>query len=138
VADTVGPAVGDAAASAADVARVAVDTGRERAGEVAGSVRNGVEGSITTVSRRANTVVRETKKTTGYVTKESSGLLIWLAALGALILLVFIPDKERQAEIWRSVRQVAGELQQMWSDFQGNEFSLDLQEQEADYTGDQA
>ena len=138
VADTVGPVVGDAAANAADVARVAVDTGRERVEDVAGSVRNGVEGSITTVSRRANTVVRETKKTTGYVTKESSGLLFWLAALGALILLVFIPDKERQAEIWRSVRQVAGELQQMWSDFQGTEFSLDMQEQESDYTGDQA
>jgi hypothetical protein len=138
VADTVGPAVGDAAASAADVARGAVDTSRERVGEVAGSMRNGVEGSITTVSRRANTVVRETKKTTRYVTKETSGLVAWLVALGALLLLVFIPDKERQAEIWRSVRQVAGELQQMWSDFQGDDFSLDLQEQESEYTGDQA
>jgi hypothetical protein len=138
VADTVGPTVSDVASSAADVARGAVETGRERAEEVVGSVREGVGGSITNVSRRANTVVRETKKTTGYVTKESSGLLFWLAALGSLILLVFIPDKERQAEIWRGVRQVAGELQQMWSDFQGNEFSLDLQDQEPEYTGDQA
>jgi hypothetical protein len=134
--DTVVPVVGDATQTAADVARAAVDSSRERVGDMAGGVRDGVSGGVLSVGRRANTVVRETKKTTGYVTKESSGLLFWLAALGSLILLVFIPDKERQAEIWRNIQQLMGELQQMWGDFQGNEFSLDAPDEE--YTGDQA
>ena len=46
-----------------------------------------------------------------------------------------IHDKERQGEMWHTVRQLLGELQQMWGDFQGDDLA-DLPDEE--FTGDQA
>jgi hypothetical protein len=111
-----------------------VEDSGARLGQTADEVRGNVGSGVLSVRRRANTVVRETKKTTGYVTKESSGLLFWLAMLGGLILFVFVPDKDRQGAMWQTVRQLLGELQQMWGDFQGD----DLAALDAEYTGDQA
>jgi hypothetical protein len=144
--DTARPAVVDAAQTAAEAARSAVDTGRDqvgaavqeggaRLGDVADSVRDGVSTGVVSAGRRANTVVRETRKTTGYLTKESSGLLFWLAMLGGLIVFTFVPDKERQAEMWRAVQQLMHELTQMWRDFQGDDIADDPDQE---YTGDQA
>jgi len=126
----------DAAALAAERARAVVEESGARLGQTADAVRGNVGSGVLSVRRRANTVVRETKKTTGYVTKESSGLLFWLAMLGGLILFVFVPDKERQTEMWQTVRQLLGELQQMWGDFQADDLA-DLPA-DAEYTGDQA
>jgi hypothetical protein len=53
--------------------------------------------------------------------KETTGLLFWLSTLGGLVLLVFIPDRERQAEIWNNTRQVLNEVREMWNDMQGSE-----------------
>jgi hypothetical protein len=140
--DTTRPAVSEAAQQAADAAQAAADRARAvldesgaRLGHAADDARDNVTGGVLSVRRRANTVVRETKKTTGYLTKESSGLLFWLAMLGGLILFVFVPDKDRQGELWHTVRQLLGELQQMWGDFQGDDLA-DLPADE--YTGDQA
>jgi hypothetical protein len=139
--DTTRPAVSEAAAQAADAAaqaaeraRAVVEDSGARLGQTADDVRGNVGSGVLSVRRRANTVVRETKKTTGYVTKESSGLLFWLAMLGGLILFVFVPDKDRQGAMWQTVRQLLGELQQMWGDFQGD----DLAALDEEYTGDQA
>ncbi len=126
---------GDAAQQAADRARSVLDESGARLGQAADDMRDGVGSGVVSVRRRANTVVRETKKTTGYLTKESSGLLFWLAMLGGLILFVFVPDKDRQGEMWSSIRQLLGELQQMWGDFQSNDLAEDT---DAEFTGDQA
>ncbi len=140
--DTARPAVsdaaqqaGDAAQHAADRARAALEESGARLGHAADDVRDGVGSGVVSVRRRANTVVRETKKTTGYLTKESSGLLFWLAMLGGLILFVFVPDKDRQGEMWHGIRQLLGELQQMWGDFQSDDLAEDA---DAEFTGDQA
>jgi len=67
------------------------------------------------------------------VTGESSRILFWLSMLSGLILLIFVPDREKQKEIWNNVQQFMGELRGMWSDFSDDEFdAADTQE----YTGD--
>ena len=62
---------------------------------------------------------------TTYVTKETTGILFWLAMLGALILLVFVPDRDKQKDMWNSVLQFTGEVREMWRDLQGVDYELE-------------
>jgi hypothetical protein len=70
--------------------------------------------------------------TTKYVTGESSRILFWLSMLSGLVLLIFVPDPDKQKEIWNNVQGFLGELRSMFGDIgdQGEQ-ATDLE-----YTGD--
>ncbi len=113
----------------------AFETGRARAGdaatfgihrasEAATGVRNagsGVGGAVSSVGQGVTGAVGGAVGATVSLTKETTGLLFWLGLLGGLILLVFVPDREKQSQMWNSVLQLLNELREMWKDFQGDE-----------------
>lgn len=84
---------------------------RNGAGKAVSSARQGVAGAI-----------GGAVGATTYAARETTGILFWLAALGGLILLVFVPDREKQNEIWNNFLQFMGELREMWKDLQGVEY----------------
>ncbi len=139
--DTARPVVSDTLSSVGDsVARMRpkvgdmLETGRDKAGEALHSSGSGVGGALTTVGRKAGDAAGAAVGTTKYVTGESSRILFWLSMLSGLILLVFVPDKQKQQELWQNMQEFLGELRSMWGDFNSDEFASDADSQ--DYTGD--
>lgn len=128
-----GPMVADALSSAADTVGEAVARVRPKAAGAARDTSAGIGGALSSVGRKAGAAVNTTVGTTRYVTGESSRILFWLTMLAGLVVLVFVPDAERQKEIWHNVQQFLGEVRSMWSDFSDEDFEdADAQE----YTGD--
>ena len=110
-----------------------------RVADAVDTVKEGVTAGVVSVGHRAGTVARQTGTTTRYLTRETTGIFLWLALLGGLILLVFVPDREKQAELWRTLQRLMTELRQMWTDFQGSEFAgPDEADAFSEFTGDQA
>lgn len=117
----------------------ALETGRTRMGdaatfsahratEAASGVRNvgagvggAVGGAVSAVGQGVTGAVGGAVGATVSLTKETTGLLFWLGTLGGLILLVFIPDREKQAEMWNGTLQLLNEVREMWKDLQGDE-----------------
>ena len=86
----------------------AVSSGVSSAGRGVSSAGRGV----------ANTAGAVVDATT-YATRETGRILWWLSMLGAAILLVFVPDRDKQEEMWNNLRQFLGEVREMWRDLQG-------------------
>jgi hypothetical protein len=98
--------------------------GRHRAADVASGARKaGAAGgsAAAAAGRGVSGAVGTAVGASVSFTKETTGLFFWLSTLGGLVLLVFVPDKERQAEIWHNTRQVLNEVREMWHDLQGSE-----------------
>ncbi len=128
--DSARPVVADTLSSVGDtVARM-----RPKAGEVLQASGSGVGGALSTVGRKAGDAAGAAVGTTKYVTGESSRILFWLSMLSGMILLVFVPDKQKQQELWGNVQEFLGELRSMWGDFNSDEFESEADRQ--DYTGD--
>jgi hypothetical protein len=122
------PVAEDAVVFGAHRAQDAIELARKRADDLAGAARNGrsgVTGAVAAVGTGVKTAAVNTVDTTTYVTKQSFGILFWLAALGGIIMLVFVPDRDKQKEIMDSLRQFTGEVREMWRDLQGSDFELD-------------
>lgn len=122
------PVAEDAVTFGAHRAQEAVELARKRADDVAAAARNGrtgVTGAVAAVGTGVKTAAANTVDTTTYVARETFGILFWLAALGAIIMLVFVPDKDKQKEIMDNVRQFAGEVREMWHDLQGSDLELE-------------
>jgi hypothetical protein len=131
-----GPVAEDAMVFGAHRAQDAVELARKRADDVAHAAnkgRSGVTGAVAAVGTGVKSAAVNTVDTTTYVTRQTFGILFWLAALGALVMLVFVPDKDRQKEIMDNVRQFAGEVREMWHDIQGGD--LELEPPDATTTG---
>lgn len=135
VADTlssVGETVSDTVARVRPRVGDAVESGRDRAAEALESGRSGVGGALSTMGRKAGDAAGAAVGTTKYVTGESSRILFWLSMLSGLVLLIFVPDREKQKELWNNMQEFLGELRSMWGDF--NDDSIEADDQE--YTGD--
>jgi hypothetical protein len=131
--DAATPVVADTLSSVAGTVGDVVSRAKPRVEDVVDSGSSGVGGALSNVRTKAGDAVTATVDTTKYVTGETSRILFWLSMLSGLILLVFVPDREKQKEIWNNVQQFMGELRGMWSDFSDDEFdAADTQE----YTGD--
>ena len=108
-------------------ARDAADLGRHGAGNVAAGARNvgsAAGGAVSSAGRGVGGAVNTAVGATVSLTKETTGLLFWLGTLGGLVLLIFVPDRERQAEIWNNTRQLLNEIREMWRDLQGTEVEV--------------
>jgi len=128
--DSARPVVADTLSSVGDtVARL-----RPKAGEVLQAGGSGVGGALSTVGRKAGNAAGAAVGTTKYVTGESSRILFWLSMLSGMILLVFVPDKQKQQELWGNMQEFFGELRSMWGDFNSDEFESEADS--PDYTGD--
>jgi hypothetical protein len=113
------------ASEAAEAAGKAAETAKARAKDLSKASKElskstkdksrGVKGAV-------SGAVGSAVDATTYATRETTGILFWLAALGALILLVFVPDRQKQEELWNNVRQFLGEVGEMWRDLQGPEY----------------
>jgi hypothetical protein len=114
VGSSVAGRAGDAAEYTRHRASDAATFAKHRASGVAGGLRQGKDNVTGAVGTAAGATVS--------ATREMTGILFWLSMLGGLILLVFIPDRERQKEIWNSILQFIGELREMWRDMQGSDF----------------
>ncbi|MGI8586722.1 MAG: hypothetical protein ACR2M0_03425 [Chloroflexia bacterium] len=135
--DTARPVVGDALSSAAGSVGDAMSHLRPAVGDAVDSGRDalhsggsGIGGALGNVGQKAGDAVGATFDTTKYVTGETSRILFWLSILGGLILVVFVPDAEKQKEIWHNMQGFFGELRNMWGDFSEGDAN------EQDYTGD--
>jgi hypothetical protein len=93
--------------------------------DTASSVGSGITGGISSAGKGVKSAVGGAVNTTTRTTKEAGAIAFWLAALGALILLVFVPDRDKQQEMWNSVRQFLGEVREMWRDLQGEDYELE-------------
>ncbi|HUS14683.1 MAG TPA: hypothetical protein VM536_06650, partial [Chloroflexia bacterium] len=135
--DTAGPVVGDTLSSAAGAVGDAVARVRPKVGDAVEGGRDavrsgssGVSGAISNVGRKAGDAAGAAVDTTKYVTGETSRIVFWLSMLSGMILMVFVPDADKQKEIWNNMQEFFGELRGMWGDI--DEDDLDAQE----YTGD--
>ncbi|HMA34153.1 MAG TPA: hypothetical protein VKY74_06685 [Chloroflexia bacterium] len=124
--DTLGGAMSRARPKIGD----AVDAGRGKAGDALRSGSSGVGGALSSVGRKAGDAVGATVDTTKYVTGETSRILFWLSMLSGMLLMVFVPDAEKQKEIWNNLQEFLGELRNMWGDFAEEEVPPQ------EYTGD--
>ena len=132
--DSARPVVADTLSSVGETVGDAVSRMRPKAGEVLQASGSGVGGALSTVGRKAGDAAGAAVGTTKYVTGESSRILFWLSMLSGMILLVFVPDKQKQQELWGNVQEFLGELRSMWGDFNSDEFESEADSQ--DYTGD--
>jgi hypothetical protein len=120
--DKATPAVSDAATFGRHRAADAATFGRHRAADVAGAV----QGNKKSVSKKASSAkegvtgaVGSVVGATTYTARETTGIIWWLSMLGALILLIFVPERDKQEEFWNNLRQFLGEVREMWRDLQG-------------------
>ena len=125
--------VGDAVSRARPKVGEAVDAGRAKAQDAVQSGSSGVGGALSTAGRKAGDAVGATVDTTKYVTGETGRILFWLSMLSGMILMVFVPDPDRQKEIWNNVQQFLGEIRNMWGDLGADNFESDPAQE---YTGD--
>jgi hypothetical protein len=93
--------------------------GKKKAGAVGGRIEGARRGVTGTVGSAVDA--------TTYVTRETTGILLWLSVLGSIILLVFVPDKERQKEILNNILQFFSELREMWRDLQGIDYDYEAE-----------
>src|SRR5262249_34522248 len=110
----------------ADAVSAASDSAEKSSGRIGGKITGLTQRAGDTVSgvtQATGTAISTTVDTTKYLTAETSRILFWLSMLGSLILLVFIPDRDRQREIWHNLQQFVDELRQMWSDFSDEDFA---------------
>lgn len=101
--------------------------GRHRADDVASGLRKGKPGVTKNVSAAGKGVggaVGGALSATTHATREFTGILFWLSMLGALILLVFVPEREKQQEFWNNTRMFLGEVREMWRDLQGPDYDM--------------
>lgn len=122
--DKAQPVAADALEYGRHRASEAATFGRHRASDVAGGARKAGAAGGSAVSAAGRGVSGAVGTAVGAgvsFTKETTGLFFWLATLGGLVVLVFVPDRERQAEIWNNTRQVLNEIREMWHDLQGSE-----------------
>ena len=108
--------------SAADRAGEAATDAKHRAEDLAGGLRQGkgnVTGAVSGVGSGVKGAVGGAVDATAHATREMTGILFWLSMLGGLILLVFIPNREKQQELWNGTTQFLSELREMWRDLQG-------------------
>ena len=116
------PVAADAFEFSRHRAAEAAEFGRHRAHDVASSVRgagSGVGGAVSSAGRGVTGAVGSAVGATASATKETTGILFWASMLGGLILLAFVPEKEKQKEIWNNTFQFLGEIKEMWTDLQG-------------------
>lgn len=118
----------DAATYARHRAEEALTFGRHRLGDAASAVgdrRNGVTKSVSKGASRAGHgvkgVVGGAVGATTHFTRETTRIFFWLSLLGGILLMAFVPDKERQKEIINNALQFLGEVREMWTDLQGPE-----------------
>ncbi len=126
--DTVGPVAADALDMGKSRASDAAEFGKHRAQNVAGSVRDtrdGVGGALSNAGKGVGNAVGGAVSATTYATRETTGVLFWLAMLGGMILLIFIPERDKQSEIWNNITQFLGEVREMWHDLQGSDYQLE-------------
>jgi hypothetical protein len=110
--------------SAADRAGDAAVYAKHRAEDLAGGLRQGkgnVTGAVSSVGTGVRGAVGGAVDATAHATREMTGILFWLSMLGGLILLVFIPNREKQQELWNGTTQFLSELREMWRDLQGTD-----------------
>jgi len=115
----------DASGFARHRASDAATFAKHRADDVAGGVRGGasnVTGALSTAGHGVKGAVGTTAHATAHVTRDLTGILFWLSMLGGVILLVFVPDRDKQKEMWNGALQFLGELREMWRDLQGEDF----------------
>lgn len=136
-ADTAGPVVSDTLSNAASMLSDALDKARpslskaaDKAGSAVSDSGSGIGGAISTIGGKAGGAVGATVDTTKYLTAETSRILLWLSMLGSLVLLVFVPDRDKQREIWANVQGFLGELGDMWGDFSDKDFADDDEDAE--------
>jgi hypothetical protein len=96
------------------------------------SVGRGIGGAASAVGSGVGTGTRAAVDATRYATRETMGILFWLAALGGLILMVFVSDKERQKEIVNGALQFFNEVREMWTDLQGPDYAPENANTETD------
>lgn len=113
--DKAQPKVADAAHSAKEMA----DSGRHGVTGAVSSAGHGVTGAVSSAGRGVKRGVGGAVGATTHATREFTGILFWLGMLGGVILLVFVPDREKQEEVWNNIRQFLGEVREMWRDLQG-------------------
>ena len=53
----------------------------------------------TAAKPKAEEKKEEAAKPATYVTRETTGILFWLSMLGGLVLLIFMPEREKQVQI---------------------------------------
>lgn len=126
--DTVGPVAADALDIGKSRASDAAEFGKHRAQNVAGNVRDtrdGVSGALSNAGKGVGNAVGGAVSATTYATRETTGVLFWLAMLGGMILLIFVPERDKQSEIWNNITQFLGEVREMWRDLQGSEYQLE-------------
>ena len=129
--------VSDAAAQTPDLLSDMLDMAREKvadamdraepkmsgaahsAKKAADSGRHGVTGAVSSAGRGVKRGVGGAVGATTHATREFTSILFWLGMLGGLVLLVFVPDREKQEEVWNNIRQFLGEVREMWRDLQG-------------------
>ena len=87
--------------------------------KAADSGRHGVTGAVSSAGRGVKRGVGGAVGATTHATREFTSILFWLGMLGGLVLLVFVPDREKQEEVWNNIRQFLGEVREMWRDLQG-------------------
>ena len=132
VRDDVLPRMGEAAAQTPDMLTDVLQMARDKVAEaidaaspVVADAASGVKSKGKGASGAVSTAVGGAVSATTHATSEFTRILFWLAALGTLILLVFVPDRNKQEEIWNNMRQFLGEVREMWRDLQGPDATLD-------------
>ena len=116
------PVASDAFEFSRHRAAEAAEFSRKRASDIASGVRGaggGVGGAVSSAGRGVTGAVGSAVGATASVTKETTGILFWGSMLAGLVLLAFVPDKEKQKEIWNNTFQFLGEIKEMWTDLQG-------------------
>lgn len=116
------PVASDAIEYGRHRAREAAEFSLHRAQDVTSGVRgagSGVGGALSTAGHGVTDAVGTAVGATAHATKETTSILFWLSMLGGLIMLVFVPDREKQREIWNNMFQFMGEIREMWDDLQG-------------------
>lgn len=123
--------VGEAIDKAGPVVSDAAQLGVHGAGAVGAGLKRGgagVTGAVGSVGKGVGGAVGSAVDATTSAARETSRIFFWLSLLGALILTVFVPDKEKQEEIWANLRQFITEVREMWRDLQGPDYELDVAE----------
>jgi len=116
------PVASDAFEFSRHRAAEAAEFSRKRASDIASGVRGaggGVGGAVSSAGRGVTGAVGSAVGATASVTKETTGILFWASMLAGLVLLAFVPDKEKQKEVWNNTFQFLGEIKEMWTDLQG-------------------
>jgi hypothetical protein len=110
------------------MAEDAATFGKHRASDVAESMRggkSGVTGAVSSAGSAVSGAAKGAASATAHTTREFVGILFWLAVLGGLVLMVFVPDRKKQEELWNNTRQFFGEVREMWRDLQGPDYDTE-------------